>query len=54
MKFFFYSTMRNRTRWASPEDCFANGLDQSFGRVMNDAASLRSAQFLAQMVNERD
>ena len=53
MDFHTYTTMRNRTRRASPEDRFANGLDQFFGRVMNDAVSLRSAQFLAQIVNGR-
>lgn len=54
MDFHTYTTMRDWNRRASPEDRFANGLDQFYGRVMNDAVSLRSAHFFAQMVNERD
>jgi len=54
MDFHTYTTMRNRTRRASPDDRFANDLDLFYGRVMNDAVRVRSAQFLAQIVNERD
>jgi hypothetical protein len=54
LDFHTYTTMRNRTRRVDPDDRPAQDIDLFYGRVMNDAVSLRSAQFLAQMVNERD
>ena len=53
MDFHSYTTMRDWNRRVDPDNRFANGLDLFYGRVMNDAVSLRSAQFLAQMVNGR-
>jgi hypothetical protein len=53
MDFHIYTTMRDWNRRVDPDDRFANGLDQFFGRVMNDAVSLRSAHLLAQIVNGR-
>ena len=53
MDFHLYTTMRDWTRRVSPEDRFANDIDQFYKKAMADAVQVRSAQFLAQMLNER-
>jgi hypothetical protein len=54
MDFHNYTTMRDWTRRASPEDRFADNLDHFYKMAMADAVRQRSPQFLAQMFNERD
>jgi hypothetical protein len=54
MDFHFYTTMRDWTRRASPEDRFANAPDHFYKKAMADAVRVHSAQFFAQLINERD
>ena len=54
MDFHTYITMRDWTRRASPEDRFAQDIGQFYKRAMDDAVKVRSAQFFAQLINERD
>jgi hypothetical protein len=54
MDFHTYTTMRDWTRRVSPEDRFAQDIDQFYKRAMDDAVKVRSAQFFAQLINERD
>jgi hypothetical protein len=37
-----------------PEDRFANDPNHFYRKAMSDAVEMHSAQFLAQMINERD
>ena len=54
MDFHTYTTMRDWTRRSSPGDRFADNLDHFYKTAMADAVRQRSAQFLAQLINERD
>ena len=54
MDFHTYITMRDWTRRASPEDRFANDIDQFYKRALAEAVGVGSSQFFNQMLNERD
>jgi len=54
MDFHTYTKMRDWNRRAMPEEGFVRDIDRFYGKVMDDAVRVRSAQFLAQMVNEMD
>src|SRR5271157_5812101 len=54
MDFHSYITMRDWTRRASPEDRFANDIDQFYKRTLAEAVGVGSSQFFNQMLNERD
>jgi len=54
MDFHSYITMRDWTRRASPEDRFANDIDQFYKRTLAEAVGVGSSQFYNQMLNERD
>jgi hypothetical protein len=54
MDFHNYTTMRDWTRRASPEDRFANDIDQFYKQTLTDSVGMGSAQFYNQMLNERD
>ena len=54
MDFFNYTTMRDWTRRSMPEDRFGTDLEGFYKEAMADAVRVRSAQFLAQIINERD
>ena len=54
MDFHTYTTMRDWTRRSTPSDRFAYDPDQFYKEAMADAVRVRSAQFLAQLINERD
>jgi hypothetical protein len=54
MDFHSYTTMRDWTRRADPDDRPAQDIDQFYKRAMADAYQMRSGQFLGQMLNERD
>jgi hypothetical protein len=54
MDFHSYTTMRDWTRRSMPEDRFANDPDHFYKKAMADAVRVNSAQFLAQLINERD
>ncbi len=54
MDFHSYTTIRDWTRRSMPEDRFANDIDQFYKKAMADALRVRSAQFFAQLINEKD
>jgi hypothetical protein len=54
MDFHTYTTMRDWTRRADPEDRPAQDIDQFYKRAMADAQKMGSGQFFGQMLNERD
>jgi len=54
MDFHTYTTMRDWTRRADPDDRPAQDIDQFYKRTLKDAVGMGSAQFFAQMLNERD
>jgi hypothetical protein len=54
MDFHTYTTMRDWARRAMPEDRFADDPDHFYKTAMADAVRMHSAQFLAQIINERD
>jgi hypothetical protein len=54
MDFHTYTTMRDWTRRADPEDRPAQDIDQFYGRAQADAVGMGSAQFFGQMLDERD
>ncbi len=54
MDFHSYTTMRDWTRRADPDDRPAQDIDQFYRRAQADAVGMGSAQFFAQMINERD
>ena len=54
MDFHTYTTMRDWTRRSSPEDRLAQDIDRFYKKAMADALMMRSGQFFAQLINERD
>ena len=54
MDFHTYTTMRDWTRRSSPEDRLAQDIERFYKKVMADAVKMNSAQFFAQLINERD
>jgi hypothetical protein len=54
MDFHSYTTMRDWTRRADPDDRPAQDIEQFYKRTFKDAVGMGSAQFYAQMLNERD
>ena len=54
MDFHNYTTMRDWTRRVSPEDRFANDIDQFYKQTLTDSVGMGSAQFYNQMLNEQD
>jgi hypothetical protein len=54
MDFHSYTTMRDWTRRVDPDDRPAQDIDQFYRRTLKDAVDMGSAQFFAQMLNERD
>jgi hypothetical protein len=54
MDFHTYTTMRDWARRADPEDRLAQDIDRFYKKAMADAVMVRSAQFFAQLINERD
>ena len=54
MDFHTYTTMRDWTRRADPEDRPAQDIDQFYRRAIADAQKMGSGQFFGQMLNERD
>ena len=54
MDFHTYTTMRDWTRRADPDDRPAQDIDQFYRRAMADAQKMGSGQFFGQMLNERD
>src|SRR5208282_3651744 len=54
MDFHSYTTMRDWTRRADPDDRPAQDIDQFYKRAIADALRMGSGQFLGQMHNERD
>ena len=54
MDFHTYTTMRDWTRRADPDDRPAQDIDQFYKRAMADAQKMGSGQFFGQMLNERD
>ena len=54
MDFHTYTTMRDWTRRADPEDRAAQNIDLFYKQAIVDARQMRSGQFYGQMLNERD
>ena len=54
MDFHTYTTMRDWTRRADPDDRPAQDIDQFYKRAIADAQKMGSGQFFGQMLNERD
>ncbi len=54
MDFHTYTTMRDWTRRADPDDRPAQDIDQFYRRAIADAHKMSSGQFLGQMLNEKD
>ena len=54
MDFHTYTTMRDWTRRADPDDRPAQDIDQFYGRSQAEAKRMGSGQFFGQMLNERD
>ena len=54
MDFHTYTTMRDWTRRADPDDRPAQDIDLFYKRAMADAQKMGSGQFFGQMLNERD
>ena len=54
MDFHTYTTMRDWTRRADPDDCPAQDIDQFYRRAQAEAVRMGLAQFFSQMLNERD
>ena len=54
MDFHSYTTMRDWTRRADPDNRPAQDIDQFYRRAMLDAQKMGSGQFFGQMLNERD
>ena len=54
MDFHSYTTMRDWTRRADPDDRPAQDIDRFYKKAMADAVMMNSAQFFAQLINERD
>ncbi len=54
MLFHSYTTMRDWTRRADPDDRPAQDIDQFYRRAIADAHKMSSGQFLGQMLNEKD
>ena len=54
MDFHTYTTMRDWNRRVDPEDRPAQDIEQFYKRTIIEAKKSGSAQFFAQMLNERD
>ncbi len=54
MDFHSYTTMRDWTRRADPDDRPAQDIDRFYRRAAADAQKMGSGQFFGQMLNERD
>ena len=54
MDFHTYTTMRDWMRRADPDDRPAQDIDRFYRRAQAEAGKMGSAQFFAQMLNERD
>ena len=54
MDFHTYTTMRDWTRKADPDDRPAHEIDQFYQRALKDAVAMGSKQFHNQLLNERD
>ena len=54
MDFHSYTTMRDWNRRVDPDDRLAQDIDLYYRRTQAEAAKMGSAQFFAQMLNERD
>ncbi|MHB1035143.1 MAG: hypothetical protein ACYC35_12660 [Pirellulales bacterium] len=54
MEFHSFTTMRDWTRRAMPGDRLGSDIDHFYQQATSDALRARSAQFLAQILNERD
>ena len=54
MVFHTYTTIRDWARRSTPGDPFTDNIDHFYKVAMADGVRMRSGQFLAQAVNERD